>query len=80
MSEPRRQIVLTKRMHALLMDLLGYEVEELRKRDVYFEQLIFPDEGHRFLLHRNWIAAYRATADFFDRMLKQRPASVSGGS
>lgn len=45
--------------------------ESLRKRNVYFEQLIFPDEVHGFLLHRNWLAAYRATADFFDRMLKE---------
>jgi dipeptidyl aminopeptidase/acylaminoacyl peptidase len=34
------------------------------------EQLIFPDEVHDFLLHRNWIRAYRAAADFFDRFLK----------
>ena len=45
--------------------------ESLRKRNVYFEQLVFPDEVHGFLLHRNWLAAYRATADFFDRMLKE---------
>lgn len=45
--------------------------ESLRKRNVYFEQLIFPDEVHGFLLHRNWLAAYRATADFFDRMLRK---------
>lgn len=45
--------------------------EALRKRDVYYEQLIFPDEVHGFLLHKNWLAAYRATADFFDRMLKK---------
>jgi len=45
--------------------------ESLRKRNVYFEQLIFPDEVHGFLLHRNWLAAYRATADFFDRMLRE---------
>ncbi len=45
-------------------------VESLRRRNVYFEQLIFPDEVHGFLLHRNWLAAYRATADFFDRKLQ----------
>lgn len=48
-------------------------VEALRHRDVHLEQLIFPDEVHGFLLHRNWLAAYRATADFFDRMLKEKP-------
>jgi dipeptidyl aminopeptidase/acylaminoacyl peptidase len=46
-------------------------VEELRKRDVHVEQLVFPDEVHSFLLHANWLSAYRAAADFFDRMLKQ---------
>jgi dipeptidyl aminopeptidase/acylaminoacyl peptidase len=44
--------------------------EELSKRGVEFEQLIFPDEVHGFLLHRNWVAAYRAALDFLDRKLK----------
>ncbi len=47
-------------------------VESLRRQKVYFEQLIFPDEVHGFLLHRNWLAAYHATADFFDRILLLR--------
>lgn len=47
-------------------------VEALRKQGVEFEQLIFPDEVHGFLLHANWLAAYRTTADFFDRKLKRR--------
>ncbi len=46
-------------------------VEALRGLDVHTEQLIFPDEVHGFLLHRNWVAAYTATADFFERMLKE---------
>jgi dipeptidyl aminopeptidase/acylaminoacyl peptidase len=45
-------------------------VEELRKRDVHVEQLVFPDEIHGFLLHANWLAAYRAAGDFFQRMLR----------
>jgi dipeptidyl aminopeptidase/acylaminoacyl peptidase len=44
------------------------------KGNVEIEQLIFPDEIHDFLLNRDWLAGYRATADFFDRKLKQ-PAS-----
>lgn len=44
----------------------------LRKRDVYFEQLIFPDEVHGFLLHKNWMAAYTALESFFDRKLKNK--------
>ncbi|MDX1941672.1 MAG: prolyl oligopeptidase family serine peptidase [Saprospiraceae bacterium] len=43
--------------------------ESLRRRNVYFEQLIFPDEVHGFLLHKNWLEAYKSSADFFDRML-----------
>ncbi|MCU1239349.1 MAG: peptidase prolyl oligopeptidase active site domain protein [Candidatus Acidoferrum typicum] len=47
-------------------------VARLRTRGVAIEQLIFPDEVHDFLLHRDWLAGYRATSDFFDRRLKQR--------
>lgn len=43
--------------------------EALRKRGVDVEQLIFPDEVHDFLLHRDWLAAYHASADFLDRKL-----------
>lgn len=42
----------------------------LREKGVEIEQLIFPDEIHDFLLHRDWLAAYHATSDFFDRRLK----------
>jgi len=47
-------------------------VESLRKQGVEFEQLIFPDEVHGFLMHKSWLKAYTATADFFDRKLKQK--------
>jgi dipeptidyl aminopeptidase/acylaminoacyl peptidase len=43
------------------------------KGNVEIEQLTFPDEIHDFLLHRDWLAGYKATADFFDRKLKQQP-------
>lgn len=42
---------------------------ELTKHGIEYEQLIFPDEIHGFLLHRSWIAAYQAEADFFRRHL-----------
>lgn len=45
--------------------------ESLRTRGVYYEQLVFPDEVHGFLLHGNWVSAYKATLDFFDRQLKK---------
>ncbi len=47
------------------------KIEQLRKYGVYFEQLVFPDEVHGFLLHKNWKAAFEATYDFFERKLKQ---------
>ena len=45
-------------------------VARLREKNVEIEQLIFPDEIHDFLLHRDWLAAYHAASDFFDRRLK----------
>jgi dipeptidyl aminopeptidase/acylaminoacyl peptidase len=42
----------------------------LRKNGVYFEELIMPDEIHDFLLHKDWLRGYHATADFFDKHLK----------
>ncbi len=46
-------------------------IARLRARGgVTIEQLIFPDEIHDLLLHRDWLGAYEAEADFFDRYLK----------
>ncbi len=47
-------------------------VEALRAQGVEFEQLVFPDEIHDFLKHEDWLRAYRASADFLDRHLKNR--------
>jgi dipeptidyl aminopeptidase/acylaminoacyl peptidase len=47
--------------------------EALRARHVHVEELIFPDETHDFLLHRDWLAAYTAAADFFQRTLHPEP-------
>ena len=44
--------------------------EALRKQGVEFEELIFPDEIHDFLLRRTWVRAYSASADFLDRKLR----------
>ena len=43
--------------------------EQLRDRGVYFEQLIFPDEVHGFLLHQNWVDALEATYEFINRYI-----------
>jgi dipeptidyl aminopeptidase/acylaminoacyl peptidase len=43
----------------------------LRARGVPVEEHVFPDEIHDFLLHRDWVTAYRLGADFFDRKLAE---------
>ena len=45
-------------------------VQRLRAQGVTFEQLIFPDDIHDFLLWRDWVNAYNATGRFFDDKLK----------
>jgi dipeptidyl aminopeptidase/acylaminoacyl peptidase len=44
--------------------------EKLAKQGVEYELLVFPDDVHGFLLHRNWVNAFKAAASFFDRKLK----------
>jgi dipeptidyl aminopeptidase/acylaminoacyl peptidase len=41
------------------------------------EHVVFPDEVHDFLRHANWVRAYQATADFFDRKLKAKATTSS---
>jgi dipeptidyl aminopeptidase/acylaminoacyl peptidase len=47
-------------------------VKRLREQKVSFEQLVFPDEVHDFLVHGHWIEAYRAAAEFFERRLGKK--------
>jgi len=42
----------------------------LRAQGTPFEEHIFPDEIHDFLLHRTWLTAYEYEAEFFGRYLK----------
>jgi dipeptidyl aminopeptidase/acylaminoacyl peptidase len=44
--------------------------QRLRAQKVELELMVLPDEVHDFLLHRHWLAVYRAAADFFGRRLK----------
>ncbi len=44
-------------------------VEALRKQNVQFDELIFPDEIHGFLTEKRWLQAYHATADFLSKHL-----------
>jgi dipeptidyl aminopeptidase/acylaminoacyl peptidase len=55
-------------------------VEALRKRNVPMEELIFPNEIHDFLLHRHWVEAYSATADFFGRRFSALSAKTGSSS
>lgn len=53
-----------------------YETVELvrllrENGNVEFETLVFPDDVHGFLLHRNWLQTFRAASEFFDRHLKE---------
>ena len=41
--------------------------EVLRKQGVEVEQIVFPDEVHSFLLHRNWVEALTATFEFIHK-------------
>jgi dipeptidyl aminopeptidase/acylaminoacyl peptidase len=50
----------------------------LSKQGVPFEELVFPDEIHGFLLHRHWIEAYQAEAEFFQRHLMSPQQSKQG--
>jgi dipeptidyl aminopeptidase/acylaminoacyl peptidase len=43
----------------------------LRAQGTSYEEHVFPDEIHGFLLHRDWLTAYTLEADFFDRKLKE---------
>jgi len=49
---------------------LVMRLKELGNANV--ETLIFPDEVHSFLLHKNWLAAFKSASDFFDRFLKNK--------
>jgi dipeptidyl aminopeptidase/acylaminoacyl peptidase len=43
--------------------------DALRARGVAVEELIFPDEVHDFILHRDWVTSYERSAAFFERVL-----------
>ena len=45
-------------------------VQKLRSRGVPFELIVFPDEIHDFLLWKDFVTAYSATAVFFQKNLR----------
>jgi hypothetical protein len=46
-----------------------FGVKHLAGPKVDFEELIFPDEIHDFLLRQDWVRAYSASAEFLGRKL-----------
>ncbi len=44
-------------------------VQRLRAAHVPFDQIVYPDEIHGFLLHRHWVESYKAEAKFFIQQL-----------
>jgi N-acyl-D-aspartate/D-glutamate deacylase/dipeptidyl aminopeptidase/acylaminoacyl peptidase len=50
----------------------------LREQKVEFEQLVFPDEVHDFLLHRHWVEIFNTAFDFFERRLKNAKPRQTG--
>ncbi len=51
-------------------------VQKLRDRNVPTEVLIFPDDVHSFLLHKNWVKTYQAMDVFFGKYLL-KPGGIS---
>ena len=47
-------------------------VARLRRQGVHFEELVYPDDVHDFLLYRNWLEILKTSADFFERHLKNK--------
>lgn len=45
-------------------------VNRLDEAGIYYEEIVFPDDVHGFLLYQNWIKANKATAIFLDKFLK----------
>ena len=43
--------------------------QRLKEQKVEFEEIIFPDEIHDFLLWKTWVRGYRAMGEFFGRKM-----------
>lgn len=54
-------------------------VRKLRELKVEYEQIIYPDEVHDFLLHKNWAEIFNAAGKFFDKHLKGTSRGVQTG-
>jgi dipeptidyl aminopeptidase/acylaminoacyl peptidase len=45
-------------------------VQRLKKQEVEYEEIIYPDEIHDLLLWKDWVNSYKAAGRFFDQTLK----------
>jgi dipeptidyl aminopeptidase/acylaminoacyl peptidase len=51
--------------------------ESLSRRGVEYEELVFPDDVHDFLLHANWLKAFEASFDFLERKLAPKTTTTN---
>ncbi len=51
--------------------------EALAREGVEYEELVFPDDVHDFLLHKNWLAAFEASFDFLERKLASKAPTTN---
>jgi len=51
--------------------------EALSRQGVEYEEIVFPDDVHDFLVHQNWLRALGAAEDFLDRKLGSRPPTTN---
>jgi len=47
-------------------------LNRLKKKGVYYETLVIPDDTHHWLRHENLVKVYEATIDFLERKLKNK--------
>jgi dipeptidyl aminopeptidase/acylaminoacyl peptidase len=52
-------------------------VRRLSAAGVRFEELVIPDDTHHWMRHANVVRVYKATADYFERVLRSAPSSVA---
>jgi dipeptidyl aminopeptidase/acylaminoacyl peptidase len=55
-------------------------VQRLERAGVPFEEIVIPDDTHHWMRHANAVAVNAATADFFDRKLRDAPVRAEGSS
>ncbi len=55
-------------------------VQRLERAGVPFEEIVIPDDTHHWMRHANALAVNAATADFFDRKLRDAAVRAEGSS